>query len=179
MSRVLFPHFSDMKTEAHREAALSKVTQVVIGKVGPSGFHVGVLESDALEDLLERSTQHSAQALVKSWKKESESEACYPAAVGPRALHSELSSNLICWGLSECLKGRGLSLCPSTLGPDYKLALYVGPSVSLLLLFNFTTTLSSTFVRPNFFRIILFLKEKSPESVLLISPSLCLSPVYR
>lgn len=87
---------------------------------------------------------------------------------------TEPSLNLICCSFSESLRGPVPSPCPSYLDPHYRSAVCVGLQV-LIAIFNFNTTLSSTFLRPNFFHDILFLKEKNLESVLLASPDCSLS----
>lgn len=104
------PIFQIWKLTPTERQGLSKISQLVISKAGPSGFHVSILEPDALELFIPL----SAQALIKSWKRESkrEDEACYSLTVGPRVLGSELSLNLICWGFSGYRKGPGLSPCP-------------------------------------------------------------------
>lgn len=78
------PFFRNETLKATERQALSKITQLVISKVGSSGFHVSILEPDALELFI----PCSAQALIKNWKRESEREhkAYYPSTVGPRVL---------------------------------------------------------------------------------------------
>lgn len=99
-----------MKTDAHREAGVVQDLPASDQQSGTIRLPCQHSRANALELFIPR----SAQALIKSWKRESErgDEACYPLTVGPRVLGSELSLNLICWEFSGYRKGPGLSPCP-------------------------------------------------------------------